>query len=158
MTGITLDISGNVSAILRITNISTKNASSGTTTGGVTIMVNGGGLTQTLDITTGSYGYSLAKGGTVSSTTLTGNDSISGVWTTLAILDQFKGIGTTALNLSAGNFTDLHNVGGATYISDDSEISAGTTLSLVYTYTVPEPTTIAILGIGALSIFRKKNK
>jgi len=156
LTGITLDISGNVSAILRITNISTKNASSGTTTGGVTIMVNGGGLTQTLDITTGSY--SLAKGGTVSSTTLTGNDSISGVWTTLAILDQFKGIGTTALNLSAGNFTDLHNVGGATYISDDSEISAGTTLSLVYTYTVPEPTTIAILGIGALSIFRKKNK
>jgi hypothetical protein len=159
LTGITLDVSGDVSAILRLTNASSKNPSSGTANGGVTISVTGGGLTQTLDIATSSFNYSLAKSGTGSSSTLTGINTANGVWTASAILDAFKGTGTTTLNLSAVNFSDLHNVGGATYISDDSEINAGTTLSLVYTYTaVPEPTTIAILGIGALSIFRKKNK
>lgn len=160
LTGISLDLSGDVSAFLRITNSSTKKDSSGTANGGAILTVDGGGLNQILNIITSEYAYSLVKNTDVTSPALTGVNAIAGIWTASAILSQFTGPGTIALDVSAVNFTDLHNVGGTTYIGDDSPISAGATVSLVYFYEpqIPEPATIAVLSIGAFAVIRKKHR
>jgi hypothetical protein len=163
LTGVQITVDGDMSALLTIVNTSTKKSSNGTANAEVDFELTGpSGLTQTLNLAPAdddSIYYMLGKGTSlVSSTPLTQNGSVAATWNTAGILAAFTGSGITTLNLDATNMTILYNNGGSTYISEDSLINAGSTVTLTYTYHVPEPTTIGILSFGTMLIFRKKNK
>lgn len=162
LTGVRISIEGDMSAWLTIVNSSKKNkTSTGNANAEVEIQLTGpGGLVQTLNLTNSDgIEYLLGAGNQlVSSTPLTGSGSILTTWNSTGILTAFTGSGTVNLTLNAVGATLLYNTGGSTYISEDSTITAGSTVTVTYIYHIPEPTTIGLLSFGTLAIFRRKNK
>jgi hypothetical protein len=161
LTGIRITIDGDMSALLTIVNNSKKSkTSTGNANAEVEIELTGAGITQTLNLTNNDgIDYLLGAGNSLaSSTPLTGSGNAIATWDTAAIIAAFQGVGTVGLNLKATGTTILYNTGGSTYISEDSTIAAGSTVTVAYTYHVPEPATVGLLSIGALTLLRKKNK
>ncbi len=160
LVGIQITIDGDMSALLTIVNTSSKKSSTGNASGEVEFELTGpGSLTQILNLTPDDgIDYLLGTGNTLaSSTPLTKSGSVSATWDTAGILAAFTGSGTVGLGLKATGATLLYNTGGSTFISEDSTIDAGSTVTIAYTYNVPEPATIGLLSIGALTFLRKKN-
>jgi hypothetical protein len=160
LTGVRISIDGDMSALLTIVNVSKTKPSTGNANAEVEIKLTGAGITQTLNLASNDgIDYLLGAGNTIIPTTaLTDSGNVIATWDTAAILAAFTGNGTVNLTLDAVGATLLYNTGGSTFISEDSTIAAGSTVSITYVYHVPEPATVGLLSIGTLAIFRRKNK
>jgi len=76
-------------------------------------------------------------------------------YTATDVLDEFTGFGTIALNATAASQWWGSSTGDATI----SELShAGATGYVTYIYTIPEPKTIAILGLAGLAFFHRRRR
>jgi hypothetical protein len=109
-----------------------------------------------LDYTSGSYTYAtagaqLAPGGSVTSGVKTGSSSSdSGVLTDASLLSYFIGTGSVDLTGDTTTYAGVYWTGGnatATQVTD-----AGLTGTVIYVYTVPEPSTLTMLGGGLTSL------
>ncbi|MEN6384410.1 MAG: PEP-CTERM sorting domain-containing protein [Phycisphaerales bacterium] len=158
LTAVHVAIAGSTNSSLTIVNTSSKKDSTGNANCQITItLTDSGALNETLTLSPVAQPYTLTKG---TSTTLSGfvaNNNATSVLSVPAILTAFTGPGTITLNLNAVGSTDLFTTGGNTFIDEDSGINAGSTVSISYEY-IPEPATIALLSIGALTVLRKKKK
>jgi hypothetical protein len=153
LTSVQLDLSGGLTTTLTITN-SSESGSSGTAKTELMVTVQDAGnnlIAPEIDILSPAFAYNLGPGGSINSGLLTKNGSSSDVYTLAAILAEFNGPGTISLNASTFTQTVLSNTGGNTSASQVT--NAALTGSVTYNYiAVPEPSTLALLGVGAIGL------
>ena len=151
-----IDLSGSMSTVLTITNEATISSSGNARTEVlITVQDAGNNLNAPeLDLMNTAFSYSLGPHQSVSSGTRTKSGSSSDQYTDGAVLTEFTGTGAILLN--AGTFTQtlLANTGGNT--SSSQVTNAQLTGTVTYYYLIPEPTTMALLGLGTLGLLRRK--
>jgi hypothetical protein len=154
LTAVEVDLHGSFDSTITVTNTS-ADPSSGTARTDVQFTAQDGGLnlapTPQIDLLSGTYAYSLPGGGNVTSPLISTSTSSGSTYTAAPILAEFTGVGTFALGASTFTQTVLSNTGGNTTASQVT--SAALTGSVTYFYTpVPEPSTVALLGLGMASV------
>jgi hypothetical protein len=159
LNSVTIVLSGSLSTVVTVTNNSQSSSSGQAYTHmQITVQDSGSNLINTpqIDLTSSpAFNYTLNGGQSTSSGTLTRSGMSSDTYTLAAVLNEFKGTGTTLLN--AGTFTQtfLANTGGNT---DASQVTYGSlTGTVTYDYTVPEPATITLLCMGAFTLLKRKS-
>ena len=158
---VTLNLSYSFSTTLTVSNGS-PDGSSGTvkTEVQITLQDGGGNLNAPeIDANSPAFAYTLGAGQSLTSGLLTksGNDG-GNTYTLPAVLAEFTGPGTIVLPASTFTQTLLANTGGNTSASQITDASLTGTVTYEY-LVVPEPTTIALVGVGllgALTIRRRK--
>ncbi|MEI9866718.1 MAG: PEP-CTERM sorting domain-containing protein [Limisphaerales bacterium] len=99
-----------------------------------------------------NFAFTLAPGGSVNSGSLSQTGTTSSLYTQSSILAEFTGAGNISLSASTFTQSGLTYTGGITFANVTS-VDASLTGSVVYNYTpVPEPTTLALAGLGGLSL------
>lgn len=159
LTQIEIQLNGSMNSILTIQNMSANKSSNGN--GNVQVDITavdpGALINQSFSLATTVFPYSLNHGQTTNSGTLTNSNSSDHTYVAPAILAEFTGSGTINLAITAGSTATLVNHSGATMIGDDT--NSGLDAKVIYTYNpTPEPATIGLLTMGALTILRKKMK
>ncbi len=153
LNSVQIDLNGTLRTVLTVTN-SSPEASSGTAKTEVQFTVKDAGnnlITPEIDLSSANFGYTLASGDSATSGTLTKNGMSSDLYTGGVILGEFTGTGTISLSASTFTQTWLTNTGGNTFASQVTD--ALLTGTVIYDYTpVPEPATIVLLGLGALTL------
>ena len=86
----------------------------------------------------------------------TGTDSATATLTNSADFDPYKGTGTFNINISSIIETYLSTSGGSGLIDPTPGQTEGT-VTVMYEY-VPEPATLAILGIGGLGVLSRRRR
>jgi hypothetical protein len=159
LNSVTIGLSGSLSTVLTITNNSGESSSgTGKTEVQMTVQDAGSNLINTpqIDLFSPDYSYSLGAGGSTTSGTLTKNGTSSDLYTAAAVLSEFTGAsGNTVLNASTFTQTWLTNTGGNTFASQVT--NASLTGTVTYDY-VPEPATMAMLGLGALGLAARRRR
>jgi hypothetical protein len=157
---VVLTYSGSMTTTITVTNISgflgSPATSSGTvaTQSVVSIQDSGGDLMNPLSqlaILSPPQSYALA--GTPNGNTQVFTEpetSLSDSFTYLApaVLADFTGSGTIQLAASTSTGIVYNNTGGATFPSQISSAALGGTIIYTYTPTVPEPSALALVGVG----------
>jgi len=153
---VTIKVSSAMDTILTITNDSPSSSSgSAKTELQVSVQDTGGNLNAPqIDLFSSSFTYNLASGQSVSSGHLLKNTTDEQTYTLQAILDEFTGSGSIVLPASTFTQTWLTNTGGNTFASQVT--NASLTGEVTYTYSVPEPATMSLLGLGAVALLRKR--
>jgi hypothetical protein len=154
LTSVKLDLTGNFSTVITVTNIGTS-SSTGTAKTEVAVTVQDGGnnlLVPELDMFSSNFSFTnLPAGQSVTSGTIIKSGSSSDIYTLPAVLAEFTGPGTIVLPASTYTQTWIAYNGGnsnATQVTN-----AQLTGSVTYTYApVPEPSTFALFGIGAFGL------
>jgi hypothetical protein len=95
----------------------------------------------------------LAAGANISSSPETGSgNKDTGILSNSTLLTDFTGSGDVNLLMTTLTTINSSVTGGSTSLTQES--SAGLTATITYNYTpVPEPTTMALFGIGSLGLF-----
>lgn len=159
LTSVTLNLSGSIRTTIAVTN-SSLSASSGTAKTEVQFFVQDGGnnlVAPALDLFSPTFAYSLAAGDGTSSGLLTKNGNSSDTYTLGSILAAFTGAGNITLSASTFTQTLLANTGGNTSAAQVTD--AALTGEVIYNYTaVPEPTSMALLGLGAAAVIIRKRR
>ena len=159
LNSVTLSFTGSLSTTITVQNISNLFGgalpSSGTATTMSAISVEDSGLnlaSPALSLTSPVYTYAaLAPGGIITSGLLTKVDTSSNTYVSPAVISEFSGLGAITLSASTGTLTVLGNKGGNSFSSQVS--SAALTGTVTYNYTaVPEPSTLALLGISVVGL------
>lgn len=70
----------------------------------------------------------------------------------------FLGTGTYNINYSITQWSSYNGIGGIQYAVSPATANGNITVVYTYTGTIPEPATITLLTVGALALFRRKNK
>ncbi len=156
LTQVEIQLSGTMNTILDIQNMSATGKSSsghGIVDVIISTTVPGSLLTQSVNLASVPFLYSLAAGQSTTSGLLTDSDVSNAAYNAAGILAAFTGTGTVDLTINAGSTMTLVNKGGPTMIGETTNAGAGATV--IYTY-VPEPTTVGLLSLGAFAIIRKK--
>ncbi len=171
LNSVTLTLTGSLNTRLTVQNITgllaelglgSPESSSGSvsTQSVVTVSDPSDLLSQTFNIISPSFSYAGLPGTTDSSSiarsgplaaTMSGSDT----YTDPTLLAEFSGLGSVQLSASTNTGTLLFNTGGNSISSQ--ETSAGLSATVTYNYTspitvTPEPSTIALLGVGAIGL------
>lgn len=153
---VTVKLDGALSSVFTITNNASvaSDTSKGTASTDVTIIALSSAVADvqtTLAIASSVYTYSnLAGGSTIYSNELGGSGTASSEYTTANILELFSGTGNIVLNATAETATHFDYTGGNT--TGKQVTYAGVTGTVTYTYAVPEPSTLALLGVLGVSL------
>jgi len=151
-----IDLFGNMNTVFTVTNAS-QSKSSGNAKTEIQFIVQDTGSNLTvpeIDIFSPAFSYNLAAGQSATSGTLTKSGSSSDLYTSVAVLSAFTGTDMVTLNADTFTQTLLANTGGNTAVNQVTD--AQLTGTVTYNYTIPEPTTISLLGLGGLLLCRRK--
>jgi hypothetical protein len=158
LNSVTIALSGSLSTVVTVTNNS-GSPSNGHANTHLQMTVQDAGLnlinTPQIDMYSPAFNYTNLTG-SLTSGTLTKTGSSSDTYSITAILNEFKGIGTTSLNASTFTETTLSNTGGNTAASQVTYASLTGTVTYDYN-PVPEPATITLLCTGVLALLRRKS-
>ena len=158
LTSVTLTLNGSMSTTLIAGNITgstfvpTPDPSSGSA--GVVAqfgLQDSGGSLSGLSIVSPMEGYSFAAGGS-QSWSLSTADSSSAVYTDSSTLGEFTGPGNITLDAAGTAFTNQVNTGGVSYAGQNTISSLTADVTYTYSASVPEPSTIALLGVGIVTL------
>lgn len=153
LTSVKLDLSSSSSTVITVS--STTNATGWAKTE-VILDVQDAGLnlnTPTIDMLSPAFTFTNLNGSATSGA-LVKNGSSSDTYTSSVILTEFTGIGNILLNASTSTETLLSFTSGNATAQQTT--NASLTGTVTYEYTVPEPMTIGLLGMGGLAILRRK--
>jgi hypothetical protein len=149
-----LDLTGHFSTVLTVTNTGSS-SSTGTTKTELQVSVQDGGnnlWAPELDLFSSQYAFTdLPAGDSITSGTISKTGSSTDVYTLASVLAEFTGTGSIVLPASTYTQTWIGYNGGNTNASQVT--NAELTGSVTYRYApVPEPSTLALLGIGAFGL------
>ena len=164
LNSVTISVAGSLSQTLMFENFGSAGSitfsnSSGTTGCLYKVKYTGGSDLVTLDIVDApTYSYTaydgvMDFGGTSGKTDVVGKmDSFFDIFTDLSTLIDFTGPGTIGLDATA---TGRSHYQGGGNIAVGVSTRAGSDVTVTYDYTVPEPATMLLLGLGGLALIRK---
>jgi len=160
---VTLDFSSTLTTTLSVTNQDDLLDSKGYAVTELVINVQDTGSNlnaNTLDLLSSHFNYSsLAPGDTATSGLLTKSQNDGGnIYTSSPILSEFTGFGNIILDAGTLTTTGVFYTGGSAAAIQASD--ANLTGTVTYTYTVPEPSTYALLfgGLGLLFLVHRTRR
>ena len=160
LNSVKIDLNASLSTIISIVNISPTGSSSGNGQTKVSLTVDDAGNNlnnPVIEMLSSVFSYSVGPGGTATSGILIQNGTSSDTYTTttLVVLTEFTGPGSILLNASTLTSTILTNTGGNTYAAQVTYADLGGAVTYDYD-PIPEPATIAMLGLGSIALVRRK--
>jgi hypothetical protein len=155
---VAIHLDANISSVITVTN-SAATPSSGNvfTQSQYTLTDPLTSLTLNPVVSTPNFSYSLAPGGSTTSSALTGSNSANGTFSSAGILAEFTTYTNQTIELPVSTLTQTFtaNTGGNT--ASGQVTTAGATGTVTYNYTptgsVPEPGALALISAGAVSGF-----
>jgi hypothetical protein len=158
LNSVQIDLSGAIGSLVTITN-DAASETSGRIDINVELSVSGADIdVPKMNLAFPTYYFTLPAGQSLNSAdSLSQSDSSSNIFTAPDILSEFTGLENIVLNAVTLTETSASYTGGN--INFNQITSCGLTGTVTYNYQeaiVPEPATICLLGLGALSLIRRK--
>jgi hypothetical protein len=158
LNSVQIDLSGAISSLITIAN-NAASETSGSVDINIELSVSGADFdVPVMNMAFPTYYFTVPAGQSLNSAdSLSQSDSSSSIFTAPGILSEFTGTGTIVLDAATLTGTSVSYTGGN--IDFNQITSCGLTGTVTYNYEkeiLPEPATICLLGLGTLSLIRRK--
>lgn len=158
LNSVQIDLFGTIGSLVTITN-NAASETSGRIDINIELSVSGAHFNvPVMNMAIPAYYFTFPAGQSLNSGSLSQSASSSNIFTAPGILSEFTGTETIILNAATLTETSASYTGGN--IDFNQITSCGLTGTVIYNYQhelVPEPATMSLLGMGVLSLIRRKN-